>query len=89
MGLPVVSTRIPGCVDSVKDGQTGLLVPPKDAERLAEAIELYLDDPELRRTHGQAGRQRALRDFRPESIWQDLFEEYRALMDNAAGSRRA
>jgi glycosyltransferase involved in cell wall biosynthesis len=76
MGLPVVSTRIPGCIDSVKDGMTGLLVPPRNVDRLVEAVQSYIDDPELRRTHGQAGRQRVLEEFRPEMIWEGLHREY-------------
>jgi glycosyltransferase involved in cell wall biosynthesis len=80
MELPVVSTRIPGCVDSVKDGETGLLVPPGDAAGLAKAIKAYLDSPELRAVHGAAGRQRVLKEFRPETIWNGLYEEYRSLL---------
>jgi glycosyltransferase involved in cell wall biosynthesis len=80
MGLPIVSTRIPGCVDSVKDGVTGMLVPPRDVDTLIQAIQAYLDDPELRRRHGQAGRERVVRDFRPESIWEDLYKEYWKLL---------
>ena len=45
MALPVVATRIPGCVDAVVDGQTGTLVPPHDAWALAQAIQRYLEDP--------------------------------------------
>ena len=56
MALPVVATRIPGCVDAVVDGQTGTLVPPRDAWALAQAIHRYLEDPALRRRHGLAGR---------------------------------
>ena len=52
MGLPIVSTRIPGCIDSVKKGLTGLLVPPRDVEKLVEAIQSYLNDAKLRRKHG-------------------------------------
>ena len=66
MELPVVATRIPGCVDAVRDGETGLLVPVRDAEALTAAIRIYLDDPTLRRQHGTNGRHRALRDFDPE-----------------------
>lgn len=80
MELPVVSTRIPGCVDSVQDGVTGVLVPAHDSRALVEAIERYLDDPALRRRHGQAGRARVLQDFRPETIWEALFQEYRRLI---------
>lgn len=76
MNLPVVSTRIPGCVDSVADGVTGTLVPPGDAEALESAIRKYLDDPALRRRHGEAGRHRAVRDFRPEGIWEPLYQLY-------------
>ena len=45
MALPVVATKIAGCVDAVVDGQTGTLVPPRDAWALAQAIHRYLEDP--------------------------------------------
>jgi glycosyltransferase involved in cell wall biosynthesis len=80
MQLPVVSTRIPGCVDSVVDGVTGTLVAPRSTAALCQAIQRYLDDPELRQRHGQAGRDRVLRDFRPEAIWADLLQEYTRLL---------
>ncbi len=80
MGLPVVATRIPGCADAVDDGRTGVLVPPRDAPSLAAALLRYLRDPELRRAHGRAGRERVLRDFRPEAVWAALHDEYAALL---------
>ena len=55
MELPMVATRITGCVDAVVDGETGLLVPPRDANALADAIATYLASTELRRQHGRAG----------------------------------
>ncbi len=83
MELPVVATRIPGCVDAVQAGVTGTLVPPYDAVALADAIERYLGEPALRRDHGRAGRARVLRDFRPEAIWAALYEEYAHLLTKA------
>ncbi len=80
MALPVVATSVPGCVDAVVDGVTGTLVPPDDPKALAEAIARYLDDPELRRRHGQAGRERVLRDFQPEAIWEATYQEYVRLL---------
>lgn len=80
MCLPVVATRIPGCVDAVVDGVTGTLVPPRDARALTEAIERYILQPDLRIQHGTAGRQRVLAEFRPEVIWQALYEQYHLLM---------
>jgi glycosyltransferase involved in cell wall biosynthesis len=80
MELPVVATRIPGCADAVQDGVTGTLVPPRDADALANAIKMYLDDPELRRKHGTAGRERVLREFRQEDIWEAYYQEYVRLL---------
>lgn len=78
MRLPVVATRIPGCVDAVQDGHTGLLVPPYDAPALADALARYVADPELRATHGLNGYARVRRDFRPQGIWEAIYAEYRA-----------
>jgi glycosyltransferase involved in cell wall biosynthesis len=87
MRLPVVATRIPGCVDAVADGATGTLVPPRDARGLAQAMRNYLADPDLRRQHGAAGRERVLRDFRPEAIWETLYGEYLKLLEQRGAER--
>jgi glycosyltransferase involved in cell wall biosynthesis len=80
MRLPVVSTCIPGCVDSVADGINGILVPPRDAATLKKALETYLTQPERRRSDGQAGRERVLRDFQPERLCRELAAHYRRLL---------
>jgi glycosyltransferase involved in cell wall biosynthesis len=80
MALPVVATRIPGCIDAIVDGETGTLVPSRDADALQKAIACYLVDPALRRRHGQAGRERVLRDFRQEDIWRAIHQEYLRLL---------
>lgn len=68
-GVPTVGARATGVVDAVVDGETGTLVPVGDAESLGRALLPYLRDPELRRRHGEAGRERARRDFRREVVW--------------------
>jgi glycosyltransferase involved in cell wall biosynthesis len=80
MRLPVVATRVPGCVDAVADGRTGLLVPPRDAAALAAALRRYIEDPALRLLHGAAGRDRVLREFRQEALWEALHAEYARLL---------
>lgn len=55
-GLPVVATRVGGVTELVRDGTTGYLVAPDDADALAARIRLLLDDPALRRRLGAAGR---------------------------------
>lgn len=89
MGLPVTATRTSGCVDAVIDGVTGTLVPPRDAEALAEALERYLSDPGLRDAHGAAARRRVLAEFRPEAIWQAIADEYRELLAAAPAAAPA
>ena len=80
MALPVVTTRIPGCLDVVEDGVTGTLCPVRDVAALTDAIRGYVRDAERRRQHGRAGRERVLREFRREAIWEALHAEYGRLL---------
>jgi glycosyltransferase involved in cell wall biosynthesis len=59
-GLPVVATDIRGSREQVVDNETGLLVPPRTTDPLAAALRRLAADPALRRSLGEAGRQRAL-----------------------------
>lgn len=63
---PVVSTRLAGIPESVIDGETGVLVPPRDTAALVNALERLLLDPKLRVRYGTAGRARIERHFRIE-----------------------
>jgi len=57
-GLPVVASRVGGIPEVVQEGVTGLMPPPSDAEALARALAVYVDDPQLAARHGAAGRER-------------------------------
>jgi glycosyltransferase involved in cell wall biosynthesis len=46
MGLPLVTTRSPGCAEVVEDGVNGYLVPVRDARALAAAVARLVTDPE-------------------------------------------
>jgi lipopolysaccharide/colanic/teichoic acid biosynthesis glycosyltransferase/glycosyltransferase involved in cell wall biosynthesis len=89
MERPVVATAVTGCVDAVVDGETGTLVPPRDSEALTRALRAYLLDPDLRRSHGKAGRERVLREFRPERLWLHTAWEYDALLGDRRPRRMA
>ena len=80
-GLPVVGFRATGTIDAVIDGETGTLVPAGDVAALAAALLRYLSDPDLRRRHGEAGRERALRDFGQERVWNGFAELYSELLE--------
>ncbi len=62
-GLPVVATNIRGCREDVVDGITGMLVPPREVESLAEAIATILSTEGLAGRMGAAGRIRVLERF--------------------------
>ncbi len=84
-GIPVVGFRSTGIVDAVEDGVTGTLVPKGDIDALAAAFATYLDRPELRSAHGHAGRDRVLRAYRRETVWEAWHDEYRRLLRRGPG----
>jgi len=59
--LPVVATNIRGCREAVVHGETGFIVPPKDAKALADAVAFLLENPEKAKDMGRAGRERAVK----------------------------
>jgi glycosyltransferase involved in cell wall biosynthesis len=63
MGLPVVATCIGGTPEAVADGETGLLVAPRDSAALAAAMLRLIDDPESARRMGERGRARAVERY--------------------------
>jgi glycosyltransferase involved in cell wall biosynthesis len=67
-GLPVVATDIRGCREEVIDGQTGLLVPPRQVTPLAEALKRLLANADLRARMGRAGRERAVQYFDEQAV---------------------
>jgi glycosyltransferase involved in cell wall biosynthesis len=64
--IPVVATAISGIPELVRDGETGLLVPERDAAALAEALLRLYADRDLGRRLASAGRQLVLREFNLE-----------------------
>jgi glycosyltransferase involved in cell wall biosynthesis len=87
MGLPVVASRVVGCVDAVVEGETGLLVDPNDPRALAQGIETFLKDDNAARRCGKNGRDRCVRLFSPELIWQGYADLYDKLIGPATGER--
>jgi glycogen(starch) synthase len=67
-GRPVVATSVGGLLDLVVDGETGIVVPPRDPAALRSALERLLADPDLRRRLGTAGRDRARTLFSWETV---------------------
>ena len=75
-GRPVVASAVGGLLDLVVDGETGLLVPPREPERLRAALRTLIDDPELRQRLGFAARKRAKMLFGWKGVTASLVTAY-------------
>ncbi|AAK89838.1 glycosyl transferase [Agrobacterium tumefaciens] len=79
-GRPVVATRGGGVTEIIRDGETGLLVPPGDASALAAALGTILSDPALAQRLGQSGRE----DVSDRFSLQETCRSVSALLTEAA-----
>ena len=79
-GKPVVAARATGVADAVVDGVTGILVPVGDARALTSALASVIGNGRLAAALGSAGRERVLREFRQEIIWEALAKEYSRML---------
>jgi len=82
MGIPVVGTDAGGAAETVIDGRTGFIVPPKRPELVAERIRLLLQDEDLRRRMGEAGRKHAAQ-FGYDRLLRDVSALYGELLNGA------
>ena len=81
MGIPVVTTDVPGCRETVIDGVNGYLVPPFDSKKLAQALEKLILDEKLRLRMGNAGRERVLSEFSEGIVINAIHSLYEKLLD--------
>lgn len=88
MARPTVATRVGGLVDSVIDGETGILVEPDDPADLARGILRALRDPAEARRLGAAGRKRMLEGFTLRTTAAGLAQIYRRQRAEARGAWR-
>jgi hypothetical protein len=79
MGKPVITCDVPGSRDTVDDGVSGILVPPRNAALLRSAMERLISDPALRLTLGRAAREKACREFSLTSRLREVEGLYRRL----------
>jgi starch synthase (maltosyl-transferring) len=79
----VVATNVDGTPEAVLEGETALLVPPRDPGALADAMTRLLRDREMRRRFGEAGRRRVESEFRMEIMVERTQDEYRRALENA------
>jgi glycosyltransferase involved in cell wall biosynthesis len=83
-GKPIVATRVGGLAESVLDGLTGLLVPPRDAPALAGAIAKLARSRSLARSLGNRGRERVRQHFSLENMALQNESYYYQLLGSAS-----
>lgn len=70
-GLPVVATAVSGNLDVVSDGENGILIPPKEPKKMADAISMLLDDDKTRRRLGESAR----RTIEERYTWDEISDK--------------
>lgn len=83
-GRAVVTTDVPGCRDAITPDVTGLLVPVRDAQKLADAIEVLIENPVRRVAMGKQGRALAEREFTIEHVVNEHLAIYQDLLKTRA-----
>jgi len=77
----VVTTDVPGCRDAIIPGITGLLVPSKDPDKLADALQWLIEHPKERIDMGKAGRKLAEEKFSIEKITKNHLDIYNQILN--------
>lgn len=78
--LPIVATRVGGNPEIVRHGREGLLVPPRDAEGLADALERQWTNRAAAEAMGRAARERVVREFSLDRMTSDYVELYKEML---------
>jgi glycosyltransferase involved in cell wall biosynthesis len=86
---PVVATATGALGEAVESGKTGLLVPPSDADAIAQAIIQLLGDPARARAMGEAGRRKLDAECAPHVVARQTLDVYRTAIRDREGQKRS
>ena len=82
-GLPMIVTDVGGNAEAVVQGETGLVIPPRDPRAISDAIVALARDPEARKRFGAAGRRRVEKEFSIDKCVKAHLDLYEAMLDRA------
>ena len=88
-GVPVIGSRVGGIPDWLADGETGILVDPRDVTELARSIDAILRDPALAQRLGARGREVAEERFTFDRHITELLQVFRKAIERRAGAAAA
>lgn len=81
-GLPIVTTDVPGCRETVDEGINGFKVPPRNVDQLVDRLERLIVDPDLRERMGRASRKKAEQEFSVDKVVEQHIELYQKILCN-------
>jgi glycosyltransferase involved in cell wall biosynthesis len=79
-GRPIITTDVPGCRETVLQGENGILVPPRDPVALSNAIRILVSNPVLRKEMGIRSREIAVAEFSEERVIRETLSVYSKLL---------
>lgn len=85
LGKPVIATGVGGIYSVIRDGETGLVIPPSNSEILANSILKLLDDPLKARAMGESARELVRQEFRVETMVEKTVEQYKLALQTPVG----
>ena len=83
-GVPAIATDIGGAAEILRDGETGLVVPPRAPETLSRSILTLLNNPDRARDMGERGCRDVSRRFTPDRLADETLEAYRTVIERHA-----
>ena len=85
-GRPLIATDVPGCREIAIHNETALVVPPRNATALADAMQTLVENPQLRRRLGQRARELVCSRFTVEHVNRQTIDVYRGLLEKCERS---
>jgi glycosyltransferase involved in cell wall biosynthesis len=87
LGVPAIGSNIPGLVDSIEDGKTGMLFPAGDVDALAGIMTDFLESPEKYKKLRLSAKARVEEFFTADLLYESLKSLYLELADNRTGAK--
>ena len=79
MGLPSIVSNINGCNEIITSGENGIIIPVKNKQKLLEAMQKLIENPDLRKNLSLRSREVICKNYERREFWQILLKEYKSL----------
>ncbi len=82
MNIPAICSNISGCNEIIKDGYNGKLISPKSVTELYDAMEIFIENPDLISQMGKVSREYILNKYDQNFVWKESLKNYLELINN-------